>query len=207
MHPLSAALLACILQGVSLRAPVKEQSNTYKITETISTSKIGAVVMTGTETRRIGPPQDGKRSVDIAFKVRISDRRFAGKKAEKWAQAELTSLTEPDHGTLNDFGQLLLIDGPSADAYPIFPNKPVSVGETWKASGFDYKLASVKDNKAQIESNSDVTYRQGSVKRSATWTIEITSGRLISWHLNSAVSYANGTRETVDSKGELESSS
>ena len=207
MNLLSVALIGCVLQAVTLRAPVTEQSNTYKITETISTSKIGAVVMAGTETRHIGAAQSGKRAVDITFKVKISDRRFTGQKAEKWAQGELASLAEPDHGTLNDFGQLLLIDGPSADAFPIFPTKSITVGEAWKASGFDYKLVAVKDNRAQIESNSDVTYRQGSVKRSASWVIEILSGRLISWHLNSAVTYSNGTRETVDSKGELESSS
>lgn len=207
MHVLSMALIGCVLQAVTLRAPVIEQSNTYKIAETISTSKIGAVVMTGIEMRHIGAPQNGKRSVDITFKVKISDRRFAGQKAEKWAQGELKSLSEPDHGTLNDFGQLLLVDGPSADAFPIFLSKALSVGEAWKASGFDYKLVSVKDNRAEVESNSDLTYKQGSVKRRATWLVEVSSGRLISWHVNSVVTYSNGTRETVDSRGELESSS
>lgn len=205
--------LASIVLGepIALHAPSSAQSNAYQLRETISSSKFGMVVLTGTELRRVGAPNNGKRQVDIEYKVDIAERHFTNARGEKWAQEELADLRIPDHGTLTNRNELDFSDGPSPDAYPILPYFPVAVGANWqvKFDGQDcvYTLERVDSSNgrksAVIATQATIKNRQGVARRTGTWTIEVASGRLTGWAIRTEATFAGSGKEVIDSVGKL----
>jgi hypothetical protein len=203
-----AIIVLFLGEGILFHAPTEAQTNRYQLREKVWTSKTGSVVMTGIETRKIKKPFDGKRQVDIAFDVHISERGYSGPAGQKWADAELASLREPDHGFMDDQDRLSLSDGVALDAFPIFGAKPVEVGHSWQLTieGHRclYTLEKIEKGIATITTESKRRVAQGEAKRKGTWKVEVESGRLMSWNMHSEAQFMSGTKETVDSSGELE---
>lgn len=200
--------LALAFQAVSLHAPSEERTDAYKLKETITTSQFGKIVMTGTETRTLGKPKDGRRDVRISFDVSIAEKQLTGAKADSWAKAELADLREPDHGWMDDLDRLTFSDGVAADAYPIFSAQAVQAGSQWtvEVNGITcrYTLDKLENGHAVISTDSRDKNRQGTLLRSGSWTVDVKTGRLLSWHLRSEVTYRSGGREIVDSSAELQ---
>lgn len=211
MHCSAVLALALLVAPVNLHAPTTAQSNTYKLRETISSTKFGSVVLVGTEQRKLGPARDGKRQVDIEYKVEIAEKHVNGARGEQWAQGELADLRIPDHGTLNNRNELDFADGPSPDAFPILPVSPVAVGSNWQVQldgqSCIYTLERVEGTGSRgfavISTQSTIKNRQGVARRSGTWKLEIESGRLLGWALRTEATFAGSGRETIDSVGTL----
>jgi hypothetical protein len=208
MNSIAFALMV-LFAGTRLHAPSEEQTNSYKIRERVATSEFGSVVMTGVEKRHIAAPIKGKRAVDITFEVDIAEKHYAGTAADKWAQGELANLRESDHGSMDDLDRLTESDGVSVDAYPIFSGDAIDVGGAWQLTVNGqkcfYTLDKLENGRAVISTESTMKAGPGSLKRNGTWTVEVATGRLVSWRIHSAVTYRGGKTETVDSSGELKS--
>jgi hypothetical protein len=198
-------LLLALTLSTTLHAPLDEQSNTYAIEESIFTSRHGTVTMAGEEWRHIEKPVNGKRAVEIRFTAEIKSKAFTAKDGEKWAAGELNELRQPDKGTLDDRNRLIEDGEIAAEAFPILPIGPVAVGAQWSVdvNGFTahYTLHAVTGGIANITTEVDTNSKAGSLKRSGFWTIEIASGRLLSWNLRSEAKDLHGSRETINSSG------